>query len=120
MHFYMSINCSSLLPSVVLYFSLLRAFSCFLCVSLCFCVVHSGRIVQKEVGGSKFFFRWGVERRGGGRIVFRHGVEKEVGGRILSSIIEERGKLHNKLSIWCKSLIRNRFKGGHTVCHSNI
>ena len=62
--------------------------------------------LRDEVGGSKFFFR--------------HGVEKEVGSRILSSIIEERSKEHNKSSLWYKSLIRNRFKGAHTVCHSNI
>ena len=31
-------------------------------------------------------------------------LQKEVGGRIVSSIIEERGKLHNKSSLWCKSL----------------
>src|SRR6218665_510149 len=50
--------------------------------------IGSVRIVQKEVGGLKFFFRWGVERRGGGgEIFFRHGVEKEGGGRLLSSII---------------------------------
>src|SRR6218665_878317 len=39
---------------------------------------------------------WGVD------FFCRKGVEKEVGGRILSSIIEERGKLHNKSSLWCK------------------
>src|SRR6218665_3974652 len=67
----------------------------------------SVRIVQKEVGGLKLFFRWGVERRGGGvEIFFRHGVEKEVGGRLLSSIIEERGKLHNKSSLWCKKSVQ--------------
>src|SRR6218665_1563927 len=46
--------------------------------------------------------------------------ETKIGGRIVSSIIEERGKLHNKSSLWCKSLFLNRFKGAHTVCHSNI
>src|SRR6218665_277158 len=60
--------------------------------------------------GVEFFCRWGVERRGGVEILFRYGVEKEVGSRIFSSIIEERGKLHNKLSLWCKSFIRNLFK----------
>src|SRR6218665_29111 len=71
-------------------------------------VYSSVRIVQKEVGGLKFFFRWGgVERRGGGgEIFFRRGVEKEVGGRILSSIIEERGKLHHKPSLWCKKSVQ--------------
>ena len=53
----------------------------------------------------------GVERRGRGvEIFFPHGVGKEGGGRILSSIIKERGTLRNKLSIWCKSFIRNLFK----------
>src|SRR6218665_1376209 len=73
----------------------------------------------KGGGGRNFSLgRW-VERRGGGRNFCSTRVEKEMGGRILSSIIEERGKLHNKSSLWCKSLIRNRFKGAHTVCHSN-
>src|SRR6218665_45504 len=57
----------------------------------------SVRIVQKEVGGSKFSLGGGVERRGGGgEIFFRHGFGKEVN--------------ENKSSLWCKCLIRNRFK----------
>src|SRR6218665_439787 len=47
--------------------------------------------LSKRRWGSKFFFRWGVERRGGGQHFFSTQGEKEVEGRILSSIIEERG-----------------------------
>jgi len=82
----------------------------------------SVRIVQKEVGGRHFSLGGGLRDEVGGRNFGRHGAEKEVGVRLLSSIIEERGQLHNKSSLWCtcKSLIRNWFKGAHTVCHSNI
>src|SRR6218665_282613 len=45
--------------------------------------------------GVEIFYRWGLKKRW---------------GQILSSIIEERGKSHNKLSLWCKSAIRNLFK----------
>src|SRR6218665_4089330 len=63
-------------------------------------MLDSVRIVQKEVGGRNFSLGGGVERRGGGAEIFcRQGVEKEVEGRILSSIIEERGSLHNKSSL---------------------
>jgi len=57
-----------------------------------------------------FFVGGGSREELGGRHFFPHWVEKEMGGRILSSIIEERGKWRNKLSIWCKSFIRNLFK----------
>src|SRR6218665_2739470 len=61
--------------------------------------------------GVEIFCRWGVERRVGVDIFFDTGLKKRW-GRIWSSNIEERDKLHNKLSLWCrpKSFIRNLFK----------
>ena len=62
---------------------------------------------KRRWGGRNFSLGGGVERRGGGVEIFcRHGVEKDVGGQILSSIIKERGKLQNKLSLWCKKSVQ--------------
>ena len=60
--------------------------------------------------GVEIFCRWGVREEVGGRNFFSTRGWKRGGGRILSWIIEERGKWHNKLSLWCKSFIRNLFK----------
>src|SRR6218665_1510891 len=66
----------------------------------------SVRIVQKEVGGRHFSLGGGLRDEVGVDIFFRNGVEKEMGGRILSSFIKERGKLHNKSSLWCKKSVQ--------------
>jgi len=66
---------------------------------------------QNGGGGSSFFVGGGLrEEVGVSTFFWRRWVEKEVGGRIFSSIIEERGKWHNKLSVWFKSFIINLFK----------
>jgi len=70
--------------------------------------------------GSRFFCRWGVERRAWGRNCFSTRGWKRGGGWILSSNIEERGKWHDKLSLWCKSLLEIYSKEAHIVYHSNI
>ena len=83
----------------------------YLCLSLdvCFSIyawLSSVRIVQKEVGGRNFSVGGAVERRGGGSKFFSTRGWKRGGGRILLSIIEERGKLHNKSSLWCKKSVQ--------------
>src|SRR6218665_3109458 len=75
-----------------------------------------------EAGGRDFLEVGGREKRLGSKVKFFHtGLKKRWVSRILSSIIEERGKGHNKLNVWCKSFIRNLFKrSSHCLPHQYL